>query len=400
MKENVKRYIRVGTDYYKLIYVPLSSGDKLITLSKWKYEILLRDYTREDIESIPKLDGFCVYPDHINYKKIINGTFYNKYLPLKVKPKPGNCETILDFIKHIFGDQFPLGITYLQVLYLYPKERLPILALVSSQRETGKSTFLYFLKQIFDANMSILNNEDLRSNFTSQWISKILLAVDETFLDKKEDSERLKNLSTAKFYKHEAKGQDKYDVEFFGKFILCSNNEDNFISIDQQETRYWVRKIPVLKQKDDLILDKIKKEIPAFLHYLTTQKLYTEKKGRMWFTTEQIKTEALLKLKKNNRGRMEREMLNMIEYIMDTEGIQEVKICPKDVIDWLKYSGFRNPTFSHVKHLLKVNWDLQPEDNSLSYTGYHFDYTGTILSSQRKGRYYTISREFISNFND
>jgi len=400
MKENIKRYIRVGTDYYKIIYVPLSSKDTLITLKKWKYEVLLRDYSREEIEKIPKLDGFCVHPDHINYKKIVNGTFYNKYLPLKVKPKKGNCKTILAFVEHIFGKQFELGLDYIQVLFLYPKERLPILALVSSSRETGKSTFLYFLKLIFDGNMTILNNEDLRSNFNSEWISKILLAVDETFLDKKSDSERLKNLSTAKFYKHEAKGQDRYEVEFFGKFILCSNNEDNFINIDQQETRYWVRKIPVLKHKDDLILDKIKNEIPAFLHYLKERKLSTKKQTRMWFTTDQIKTDALIKLKRNNRGRMEREILNMAEYIMDTENIEIVKVAPKDIIDWLKYSGFRNPTFSNVKYILANNWGLVPEKNSNSYTGYHFDYTGTVVSYPRKGRYYSITREFISNLND
>jgi len=400
MKESIKRYIRVGTEYYKIIYVPLSSKDTLITLKKWKYEVLIRDYNKEEVLSIPRLDGFCVYPDHLNYKKIINGTFYNKYLPIALKPKLGDCDTILNFIKHIFGEQCEIGIDYIQILYIYPKEKLPILSLVSNQRETGKSTFLYFLKLIFEGNMAILNNEDLRSNFNSEWISKILLAVDETFLDKKEDSERLKNLSTAKYYKHEAKGQDRYEVEFFGKFILCSNNENNFINIDQQETRYWVRKIPVLKHKDDLILDKIKKEIPAFLHFLTRRKLSTKKETRMWFTTDQIKTDALIKLKRNNRGRMEREMLNMTEYIMDTEGISVVKICPKDVIDWLKYSSFRNPSFTNVKYILTNNWGLEPEKNSNSYTGYHFDYTGTIVSYPRKGRYYTLTREFITNFND
>jgi hypothetical protein len=400
MKENINRYVRVGTDYYKLIYVPLSSGDKFITLIKWKYQILIRDYSSADISSIPKLDGFCVHPDHINYKKIINGSFYNKYLPLKVKPKSGKYETILNFIKHIFGEQFELGLDYLQILYLFPKEKLPILALVSSQRETGKSTFIYFLKLIFDTNMAILNNEDLKNSFTASWISKILLAIDETFLDKKEYGERLKNLSTAKYYKHEAKGQEKYEVEFFGKFILCSNNEDNFIIIDQQETRYWVRKIPVIKQKDDLFLDKIKKEIPAFLHYLTNRKLTTKKQSRMWFTTDQIKTEALLRLKRNNRGRMEREILNIIEYIMDTESINEIRICPKDVIDWLKYYGFRGINFTNVKYVLKNTWGLKTANNSNSYTGYHFDFTGTILPNPRKGRYYTITREFLSQIND
>ena len=49
-------------------------------------------------------------------------------------------------------------------------------------------------------------------------------------------SERIKNLSTAKTQKAEAKGKDKVEGDFFGKFILCSNNEDNFIKIDINPT--------------------------------------------------------------------------------------------------------------------------------------------------------------------
>lgn len=400
MKETIKRYIRVGTYYYKIIEIPLASKDKLVTLIKWKYEILIRDYSRTEVDSIPKLDGFCVVPNHLNYQQIINNTFYNKYLPLKFNPISGNCDTILNFIKHFFGSQYLLGIDFFQILYLYPQEKLPILSLVSRENRSGKSTFLNFMKLIFDSNMSILTNQDLNSNFNSDWSSKILIGIDESFINKKEESEKIKQLSTAKFFRHEAKGQDRYEIEFFAKFILCSNNEDNFVTIDALETRYWVRKVPELKTKDDQILEKLKAEIPAFLYFLKNRKLSTQKKSRMWFSPEQIKTDALVRLKKNNRGRMEREMLNMIEYIMDTEGIDVIKICPKDVIDWLKYSGFRSPTFTNVKHILKVNWSLEPENNSNSYTGYHFDYTGTILSTARKGRYYTITREFISNLND
>ena len=56
--------------------------------------------------------------------------------------------------------------------------------------------------------MTINNNEDFRSRFNSDWASKLIIAVDEVLLDKREDSERLKNLSTAKSYKTEAKGKD------------------------------------------------------------------------------------------------------------------------------------------------------------------------------------------------
>ena len=53
--------------------------------------------------------------------------------------------------------------------------------------------------------------------------------------------------ASASVYKIEAKGKDLCEVQFFGKFIMCSNNEDTPVLIEPGETRYWVRKINPLK---------------------------------------------------------------------------------------------------------------------------------------------------------
>ncbi|WP_233884038.1 primase-helicase family protein [Tenacibaculum piscium] len=90
---------------------------------------------------------------------------------------------------------------------------------------TGKTSFLNWLKLLFQGNMTINKNEDFRSRFNSDWASKLIISVDEVLLDRREDSERIKNLSTAGSYKTESKGKDKVESNFFGKFILCSNNE-------------------------------------------------------------------------------------------------------------------------------------------------------------------------------
>ena len=82
---------------------------------------------------------------------------------------------------------------------------LPVLYLVSKERETGKTTFLNWLKSIYEHNMTYNKNEDFRSQFNSDWASKLIIAVDEVLLDKLEDSERIKNLSKARTFKTEAK---------------------------------------------------------------------------------------------------------------------------------------------------------------------------------------------------
>ena len=103
---------------------------------------------------------------------------------------------IQSLVRHIFGEQYELGMDYLQLLYLHPIQKLPILLLVSEERNTGKSTFLNFLKALFQNNVTFNTNEDFRSQFNSDWAGKLLIVVDEVLLSRREDSERLKNLST------------------------------------------------------------------------------------------------------------------------------------------------------------------------------------------------------------
>ena len=62
------------------------------------------------------------------------------------------------------------------------------------------------------------------------------------------DNQRCTHTRKASVYKIEAKGKDLCEVQFFGKFIMCSNNEDTPVLIEPGETRYWVRKINPLKK--------------------------------------------------------------------------------------------------------------------------------------------------------
>ena len=206
-------------------------------------------------------------PSHLNYQRKVEN-FYNRYHPFVHEPKPGSPTKVIGFLGHVFGEQLDIGLDYFKVLLLYPTQMLPILCLVSRERNTGKTTFLNFLKAVFGDNMTINSNEDFRSNFNAEWANKLIIGVDETFLDRKEDSERIKSLSTSKYYKVEAKGIDRQEIEFFGKFVLCSNNEDSFIHVDATEIRYWIRKLPVLQNDDRDLLPKLREEIPFFVHHL------------------------------------------------------------------------------------------------------------------------------------
>ena len=393
-------YMRIGTTYYKTIRKPMASGDSAISMVVWSKECIKQDHGNSFLSSIPKYDGFCFVPSHLNYERVI-GNFYNRYNPFTHQPKEGYPTQTLLFLNHIFAEQLDLGLDYIKILLTHPTQMLPILCLVSSERNTGKTTFLNFLKAIFCDNMTLNSNEDFRSNFNAEWAHKLIIGVDETFLDRKEDSERLKSLSTSKYYKIEAKGQDRQEIEFFGKFILCSNNEDNFIFMDQGEIRYWIRKLPPLVYANKNLLGELQEEIPFFLSYLIERPYSTKSTTRMWFRPEQIATQALKRVKRYNRNKLEVEMSQILLFILDTnDHLTEICFCLSDMQDWLMKKGFRGYDSGAIKRVLQDEWKLQPSDNSNSYQQFRIIGDGTTYEFTQKGRFYRLMKREILNLNN
>ncbi|MDD2623152.1 MAG: DUF5906 domain-containing protein, partial [Bacteroidales bacterium] len=258
--ENKEKYIRVGTTLYKIVRRPLISGDYIEEKILWSYEALRQDYGKNNLPEIEKYDGFCIIPSHINYQQVY-GTFLNQYEPVNHTPCEGDFPYIRLFLEHIFEEQIELGLDYIQLLYTRPTQMLPILLLVSNERETGKTTFLRFLKIIFGKNATFNTNEDFKSQFNADWANRLLVLVDELLLNKMEDTEKIKNLSTAGDYKIEAKGKDRREIEFFAKFVLCSNNEKNPIIIPKEEIRFWVRKVKPVEKDITSLRELMTKEI-------------------------------------------------------------------------------------------------------------------------------------------
>lgn len=391
-------YIRVGTSYFKIIEKPLISGDKVKVMTRWNRETIVSDHGKNFLGNIMKLDGFCCIPDHLNYQLIVDN-FYNTYNELSASPiqetltleqLENNIPNTLNFVQHIFGDQKEFGLDYLKLLFEKPTQTLPILCLVSKERATGKSSFIKWLKAIFGLNMTYIKGDSFNSQFNSDWASMLLVAIDEVFFDKKEITERLKYLSTTDKDKVEAKGKDRQEIEFFAKFILCSNNEDNFIQIDEEEIRFWIRKIRPIKSEDVFFLKKLNAEIPYFLKYLLERDFKSSQKTRMWFTPQQIMTESLLKL--INKNKTEVALLELFHECFEKIEDEEILVAPNDILLLLRKT---NPRLiisaSEIRKILK-RWEFQPEDNTKSYQGIELLSHGEIVKVDRRGRYYLIKK--------
>lgn len=388
-----EEFIRVGTTLYKLVNQPRLNGGYVKKRIVWNNETLRQDYGKHFLATVPKYDGFCTVPDHVNYRPVVD-KFLNLYEPINYKPMEGDFPSSRSLVEHIFGEQYELGMDYLQLLYLQPIQKLPILLLVSEERNTGKSTFLNFLKALFQNNVTFNTNEDFRSQFNSDWAGKLLIVVDEVLLSRREDSERLKNLSTTLSYKVEAKGKDRDEIAFFAKFVLCSNNEYLPVIIDAGETRYWVRKIDRLQTDDTDFLQKLKTEIPAFLYHLQHRQLSTEKESRMWFATSLLHTEALQKIIRSNRNRLEIEMCELILDIMASMGIDTFSFCCNDILTLLA-NTYVKAEKHQVRKVLQECWKLIPAPNGLTYTTYQLNYNRECRYEpiRRVGRFYTVTRQ-------
>lgn len=350
--------------------------------------------SRDEYCDCPRFAKFCCEPSHTAYQQVIDRNF-NTYGRITHIPQKGDWGHIEKLLKHIFGEQYQLALDYFRILWKYPEQKLPILLLVSKDEMTGKTTFLNFMADVFQGNFTFNNSEHFDSQFNADWVNKLLVGVDEAVLDRKEVGERIKNISTSRGYKVESKGVNREEVEIFTKFVFCSNNEENPVTISKEEVRYWVRKIPVLTEDIPDFDKKLKSEIPAFIEFISTTAISTKKTSRMWFSPKDLETAALRNIKGNGKGKNERILSDMINDILNDLGVNEIKATPKDLADLCKFANYSvKIDFSDIKEILKKSWKLEAEKNSLTYD--KVQWNNGFITCKSVGRYYTITRALIT----
>jgi hypothetical protein len=142
---------------------------------------------------------------------------------------------------------------------------------------------------------------------------------------------------------------------------------------------------------------KLNTEIPAFLHFLQHRQLSTEKESRIWFNPTSLHTEALQKIIRSNRNRLEIEMHELVLDIMDSTGTDTFSFCYNDLLLLLIHSQVKVEKHQ-VRKVLQECWKLTPAPNTLTYSTYQVDYTRECRYSpiRRIGRFYTITREQLA----
>jgi hypothetical protein len=409
------KFIRVGTDYFKIAYKPNSKDIEERSLIKWSQTLIKLDYIDKGyphfLDEVKKYTAFCNVPEHnpdkfqLDYKNSYNDLFYNLYYPLNHILSKGEWPTIKKYLFHIFQDRYDFGLDYMYLSYMQPLQRLPIICLVSKEHNTGKSTFLWFLRAVFAQNATIIGNQELHDNFNDDYVSKKFICIDEGLIEKITVLEKIKSWNTSHKIKMNTKNVARTEIDFFANIVLTSNHEDNFIKIDPNADRFFVQKVPALKERDPDILDKMEAEIPHFLYYLVNEhKLKHEKKERFYFSAEDYSTDALKAVQRQSKSWLHKTIEIMIEEMFRELNCTEAKVLTlffteSELFKEISARYKKNVEVAYLRGVLKDEMKLNNQNlrSAMQYQFMEGVGTAPYISEQKKpkGRYYIFN---INNF--
>ena len=406
--EIATKLLRIGGKWYKKAKDPLTLQETLYVINS---STIVNDYGKEIgnmiLKVAPKYLAETNIPSHIDYQESIdNGEgelFHNIYKPLAHTPTEGEWQHIEKLLRHIFQEQYEMGLDYLKILYEQPLHSLPVLLLVSDETGTGKSTFCKFLNAVFCENALPLTPEIVESRFNSYWVGKLLGYIEEQAddsNDRKKQNAKVKNIVTAETLPSESKGKDPKLAFNFLKIVICSNDECTPVKIDPNDTRYWVRKVPALSKREEGvdILDECKKEIPFFLSFLLNRQMAHKRKNRLWFSPEEIHTDAWRKIVAHSQSSLEQELREILLDIMREQQLDMLEYDLTtliDLCDHLKLSTRLKCAITRSdKSQILHGWGLEASKKTARITYYMRDsLNGPSYSCQKAGKKIKIHKK-------
>jgi hypothetical protein len=391
-------YIMVLNDFYKIAYEKDNFGTTNRKLINYKRETITLLETKSGVDrtALKHYESFIIDPNNVEYQPVVDNKF-NMYQPFPHKPHDGKVNNddipyTLEFFNHIFGEQTELGMQYFKYLYLYPRQILPILVLVSKERQTGKSSFLEYIQMVFGGNYVQLMANDLTGDFNAHYAPANIIGVDESLIDKTHAVERVKSLVTSKTIMVNDKFVKSYQMPFYGKLIMTSNKVTDFMKVESDEIRFWVRKIPRIKKHDAKFYERLSKEIPMFLAYIKALP-EREVKSRMIFAPDELMNDALKEVMNESKSSLCKELeMRLEEFFLKDKSLDHICATPID-IKQVWYSTDSKITLSYIRKTLRDEMGLEASEPK--YYTQHLLGMSNMSYQSTTGRCFTIQRSDI-----
>lgn len=381
-------FVMVGDDFYEIVKDPANPHIETLQIrgkdniaiitgsSAWKTKI--RKYT--SFISKPSLLAFEeeIMSEDKDTGRILK--YWNTFQQPPFSPDQfteGEFPTIQGFVDHVFGaslfeeDQREIFWDYMQTLVTDLTRKMPTIVLVSKDREAGKSILAKFFAMIFgESNVGRASVTDFLDSFNGSYASKFIVDMDD--IEPVKDPNfvsKLKPLITEPYVMVNDKFLKKYKVQNHLHFVITSNEVLDFMKVQEEEVRFWIRELPKFpKEKvDTLFYEKIKAEIPHFLHWLIRRTPVNADKGRRTRFDESIlKTNAFKKSAEHNKSNLywgiksyledlfENELATAEEIILHKEELMGISEGLKFKMDWKMVVKSISDDFGNIEGSFKV----------------------------------------------
>ena len=388
-------YVMVGNNYY-------SSRDETNLRLRSKEAIQKRfPGNKEIFLRIPEYEDFTLKHDFKAFERIIDGQFWNLASPLSFTPQEGQWPTIGKLMQHLFGeshlenDQRDLIYDWMKELLENPSQKLIIPCLVSRAQGSGKSTFLNLLSEIFGGNSITLKSTEMKREFNSAYADKLLVCLDE--IPKSNSDlfiEDVKQISTQTSIHVNPKGASEYDLPCNIHFVMASNKVEEFIKVEDEDRRLWIREIPAFDQeKADLnFVSKMLAEVPAFVHFLFTRAEVYPRDPGLRFQRRDYETNAKKKAITANKSEVYHKLCKEIANLFEAKYVN----CSKLILNMnelydLTSDMIRRPEFGEFKQKFTEAFPNKEYKNNRLINEQHV--LDKAKSAQKKG--YTFHREEV-----
>ena len=116
----------------------------------------------------------------------------------------------------------------------------------------------------------------------------------------------------------------------------------------------------------------------------------------MWFTREQLYTDALRNVINGGATKLEKEIKNLIIEMLYASEKESVEFIPKDIIELLKLENNVSVSSTDITNIICDKWGYRPVEEPAYYKRFKIYYTnsGSYEKSyeNRTGRFYTFKK--------
>lgn len=244
---------------------------------------------------------------------------------------------------------------------------------------------------LFGDNVALISSSDFQSGFNGHYATKNIIEIEETMFDKKITMEKLKALSTHKRLPINEKFVAPYYIDFYGKIIMASNNEDRFAQVEDEEIRFFVQTLHTPEFTNHSIEDDLLKEIPAFLDHLRSLPPVDWSISRSGFTPDELNNPSLRAVKEESKSGLYKDLKIYIADFFDNNNLESFKATPIDI--WKKFYPHDNRMqLNYIKRILKKELKLEPSLDSIRYVPFE-----DPLDISKTGRPYIFLRSNFTN---